>query len=52
MGSEGEGMRRLKRKPCDYLAHIPMHGGVESLNVSVAISVALCEALSQRGTKP
>ncbi|MBS0558253.1 MAG: 23S rRNA (guanosine(2251)-2'-O)-methyltransferase RlmB [Proteobacteria bacterium] len=52
MGSEGEGMRRLTRESCDYLAHIPMRGSVESLNVSVATGVALFEALRQRGAKP
>lgn len=48
MGSEGEGMRRLTREACDHLAHIPMAGSVESLNVSVATGVALFEALRQR----
>lgn len=48
MGSEGEGMRRLTGEACDYLAKIPMRGGVESLNVSVATGVALFEALRQR----
>ncbi|MHB8446824.1 MAG: 23S rRNA (guanosine(2251)-2'-O)-methyltransferase RlmB [Rudaea sp.] len=52
MGSEGEGMRRLTRESCDYLAHIPMRGSVESLNVSVATGVALFEALRQREAKP
>ena len=51
MGSEGEGMRRLTRESCDYLAHIPMRGSVESLNVSVVTGVALFEALRQRGAK-
>jgi len=49
MGSEGEGMRRLTREACDFLAHIPMRGNMESLNVSVATGVALFEALRQRG---
>jgi 23S rRNA (guanosine2251-2'-O)-methyltransferase len=49
MGSEGEGMRRLTREACDFLAHIPMRGAVESLNVSVATGVALFEVLRQRG---
>ncbi|TLY51794.1 MAG: 23S rRNA (guanosine(2251)-2'-O)-methyltransferase RlmB [Gammaproteobacteria bacterium] len=48
MGSEGEGMRRLTAESCDFLAHIPMRGNVESLNVSVATGVALFEALRQR----
>ncbi len=48
LGSEGEGLRRLTRESCDYLAHIPMHGEVESLNVSVATGVSLFEVLRQR----
>jgi 23S rRNA (guanosine2251-2'-O)-methyltransferase len=51
MGSEGEGMRRLTRESCDFLAKIPMRGSVESLNVSVATGVVLFEALRQRGKK-
>lgn len=50
MGAEGEGMRRLTREACDFLAHLPMvGGGVSSLNVSVAVGVCLYEALRQRG---
>jgi len=48
MGSEGEGMRRLTRENCDVLVSIPMHGAVESLNVSVASGVCLYEARRQR----
>jgi 23S rRNA (guanosine2251-2'-O)-methyltransferase len=50
MGGEGEGLRRLSREHCDYLAKIPMASGMESLNVSVAAGIALFEALRQRAT--
>jgi 23S rRNA (guanosine2251-2'-O)-methyltransferase len=49
LGSEGEGIRRLTRELCDYVAKIPMPGTMESLNVSVATGVVLFEALRQRG---
>lgn len=48
MGAEGEGMRRLVRETCDELMSIPMGGGCESLNVSVASAVCLYEAVRQR----
>lgn len=48
MGNEGQGLRRLTREACDYLAQIPMVGTVESLNVSVATGVALYETQRQR----
>ena len=48
LGTEGEGMRRLTRETCDTLAQIPMHGAVESLNVSVASGVCLYETVRQR----
>jgi len=51
MGAEGEGMRRLTKEHCDFLAKIPMAGQVESLNVSVATGVSLFEALRQRHAK-
>lgn len=45
VGAEGEGLRRLVRERCDFLARIPMAASVESLNVSVAAGVALYELL-------
>ena len=48
MGAEGDGMRRLTKEHCDFLAKLPMTGTVESLNVSVATGIALFEAVRQR----
>lgn len=48
MGAEGEGMRRLVGETCDKLMSIPMAGGCESLNVSVASAVCLYESVRQR----
>jgi 23S rRNA (guanosine2251-2'-O)-methyltransferase len=48
VGSEGDGMRRLVREKCDLLMRLPMRGNVESLNASVAGSVALYLALAAR----
>lgn len=48
LGGEGSGLRRLSASRCDVLVHIPMAGGVGSLNVSVAAGVCLFEAVRRR----
>lgn len=47
LGAEGRGLRRLTRESCDELVSLPMHGSVDSLNVSVAAGVVLYELLRQ-----
>jgi 23S rRNA (guanosine2251-2'-O)-methyltransferase len=41
VGGEGEGIRLLVRQSCDFVLSLPMQGKVESLNASVAGSIAL-----------
>ena len=48
VGGEGEGLRPLVRKTCDFEASLPMARGVESLNVSVATGIALYELCVRR----
>jgi 23S rRNA (guanosine2251-2'-O)-methyltransferase len=48
LGGEGSGLHRLVRERCDVLVSIPLHGHIESLNVSVAAGIILFEALRQR----
>jgi 23S rRNA (guanosine2251-2'-O)-methyltransferase len=44
-GGEGEGLRQLVQRTCDFMVSIPTVGRVESLNVSVAVGIALFELL-------
>lgn len=48
VGSEGEGMRALVRRSCDFLVRLPMRGRVASLNAAVAGSIALYLAYRAR----
>jgi 23S rRNA (guanosine2251-2'-O)-methyltransferase len=48
MGSEGDGLRELTRKNCDFMVRLPQVGAVESMNVSVATGMLLYEAVRQR----
>jgi 23S rRNA (guanosine2251-2'-O)-methyltransferase len=48
IGSEGEGVGRLVKEKCDYIAKIPMFGKVDSLNASVAMGVLAYEIVRQR----
>jgi len=49
VGSEGTGMSRLITEKCDFLVGIPMKGGCESLNASVAASLMMYEVARRRG---
>ncbi len=48
VGGEGEGIRPLVRRTCDYIARIPMAGKVASLNAAASAAIALYEAMRQR----
>lgn len=48
IGNEGEGVSKLVRENCDYIASIPMKGDIDSLNASVAAGVLAYEIVRQR----
>lgn len=48
IGNEGEGVSRLVRENCDFIASIPMKGDIDSLNASVAAGVLSYEIVRQR----
>ena len=48
IGSEGDGVSRLVREKCDFIASIPMKGDIDSLNASVAAGILAYEIVRQR----
>ena len=48
IGNEGEGVSRLMKENCDFVAGIPMKGDIDSLNASVATGVLAYEIVRQR----
>lgn len=48
IGNEGEGVSRLLKENCDFVAGIPMKGDIDSLNASVAAGVLAYEIVRQR----
>ena len=51
IGNEGDGVSRLVKEKCDYIASIPMKGDIDSLNASVAAGVLGFEIVRQRMTQ-
>ena len=47
-GNEGDGVSRLVKEKCDFIASIPMKGDIDSLNASVAAGVLAYEIVRQR----
>lgn len=47
IGNEGEGVGRLVKENCDFIASIPMKGDIDSLNASVAAGVLAYEIVRQ-----
>ncbi|MGN0482831.1 MAG: 23S rRNA (guanosine(2251)-2'-O)-methyltransferase RlmB [Lachnospiraceae bacterium] len=48
IGNEGEGVSKLVKENCDFVASIPMKGEIDSLNASVAAGVLAYEIVRQR----
>ena len=48
IGNEGNGISRLVKENCDFIASIPMYGKTNSLNASVATGIIIYEAVQQR----
>ena len=48
IGNEGEGVSKLVKENCDFVASIPMKGDIDSLNASVATGILAYEIVRQR----
>ena len=48
IGNEGDGLSRMVRENCDFIASIPMNGKTNSLNASVAAGIIIYEAIKVR----
>ena len=48
IGNEGNGVSRLVKEKCDFIASIPMRGDIDSLNASAACAVLAYEIVRQR----
>ncbi len=48
IGNEGAGMHQLVRQTCDFIATIPMHRSIDSLNASVASGIMIYEVIRHR----
>lgn len=48
IGNEGDGVSRLVKEKCDFVAGIPMYGDIDSLNASVAMGIMAYEIVRQR----
>ena len=48
IGNEGDGVSRMVKEKCDFIASIPMKGDIDSLNASVAAGVLAFEIVRQR----
>ena len=51
IGNEGDGVSRLVKENCDFVASIPMFGDIDSLNASVAMGVLSYEIVRQKMKK-
>lgn len=51
LGNEGDGIARNVAEKCDFTVSIPILGHVDSLNVSCAGAVLMCEIARQRAVK-